>query len=113
MADEDTNVDDLNVDDLLPTNDSAQWQTTVKRVSRAVVVIKTTGVRSFDTALANFPRIVGLREGRVAFDLPTAQVSRQQLRDLYAQHEDELEGPAPNLADPPARAAPPAAMHCR
>ena len=52
MADEDTNVDDLNVDDLLPTNDSAQWQTTVKRVSRAVVVIKTTGVRSFDTESA-------------------------------------------------------------
>ena len=52
MADEDTNVDDLNVDDLLPTNDSAQWQTTVKRVSRAVVVIKTTGVRSVDTESA-------------------------------------------------------------
>ena len=30
----------------------SRWQTTVKRVSQAVVVIKTTGVRSFDTESA-------------------------------------------------------------
>ena len=43
---------DVGEDDAAPINDSAQWQATVKRVSRAVVVIKTTGVRSFDTESA-------------------------------------------------------------
>ena len=32
---------DVGEDDAAPINDSAQWQATVKRVSRAVVVIKT------------------------------------------------------------------------
>lgn len=38
-----------------------------------------------EIALAHFPRIVGLRDGAVAFDLPVAQVSRERLRTLYAQ----------------------------
>jgi phosphonate transport system ATP-binding protein len=66
-----------------------------------------------DMALAHFPRIVGLRDGCVAFDLPTAKVSPQRLSQLYAQHEDELGGPAPGAADPPPRQAAKAAMHCR
>jgi len=66
-----------------------------------------------DTALANFPRIVGLRDGLLAFDLPTAEVSPQRLQQLYAQHEDELLGPAPNRFDAPARPAAPVVMHCR
>ena len=66
-----------------------------------------------DTALAHFPRIVGLRGGEVAFDLPTAKVTPSLLRHLYAQHEDELHG-APGAApdDEPAPTAP-AVMHCR
>ncbi len=68
-----------------------------------------------EMALEHFPRVVGLRAGRVAFDLPAAQVSRQLLADLYVQHEEELDGPAPvsDLADAPATPAPPAVMHCR
>ncbi|MBB4841712.1 phosphonate transport system ATP-binding protein [Paucibacter oligotrophus] len=46
-----------------------------------------------DLALAHFPRIVGLREGRVLFDLPAAEVSPAHLRELYAQHEEELLAP--------------------
>ena len=34
-------------------------------------------------ARAHFPRLVGLRDGSVQFDLPTAQVSDDMLRDLY------------------------------
>jgi len=64
-----------------------------------------------DTALAHFDRIVGLRDGAVAFDLPTAQVGREQLLQLYAQHEDELDG-RPALALPPAETTP-VVMHCR
>ena len=67
-----------------------------------------------DMALAHFPRIVGLRDGVLAFDLPTAQVSPERLARLYAQHEDELHGgPAP-LAELALPAMPlPVAMPCR
>jgi phosphonate transport system ATP-binding protein len=64
-----------------------------------------------EMALAHFPRIVGLREGRLMFDLPAAEVTRDKLERLYAQHEDELDGsaPPPTLPEPPA----PVVMHCR
>jgi phosphonate transport system ATP-binding protein len=66
-----------------------------------------------DMALAHFPRIVGLRDGALAFDLPTAEVSPERLARLYAQREDELFGTAapPELADAPTPV--PAVMHCR
>ena len=41
-------------------------------------------LHAVDLALANFSRIVGIRDGRVAFDLPAAQVSDAQLQALYA-----------------------------
>ncbi len=66
-----------------------------------------------EMALQHFPRIIGLRNGELAFDLPAAQVSQQLLHDLYAQHLHELTGPAPELVDVPASAALPAVMHCR
>jgi len=67
-----------------------------------------------DRALEHFPRIVGLREGRLAFDLPAAQVTRERLAQLYAQHEHELQ--APTAPTPPEAAGPasaPVVMHCR
>ncbi len=42
-------------------------------------------LHAVDLALAHFPRIVGLREGRVLFDLPTAEVNGALLETLYAQ----------------------------
>jgi phosphonate transport system ATP-binding protein len=72
-----------------------------------------TTLHQVDMALAHFPRLVGMREGHVAFDLPAASVTREHLKALYAQHEDELDGPAPELFDVPAAPAPPAVMHCR
>ena len=65
-----------------------------------------------DTALANFPRIVGLRDGALAFDLPAQQVTPRHLDELYAQHEDELHGSAALDDAAPAPSAP-AVMHCR
>ena len=57
---------------------------------------------------ARFPRIIGLRDGELAFDLPSAEVTRDRLARLYAQFEyepagdratapetDPAEGPAP------------------
>jgi len=38
-----------------------------------------------DLALRHFPRIVGLRAGRVSFDLPAQEIGRQRLDELYAQ----------------------------
>ena len=64
-----------------------------------------------EKALAYFPRIVGLRDGSLVFDLPAAQVTPALLQQLYAQHEDELTGPAPEPLPMPNAA--PAAMHCR
>lgn len=78
---------------------------------RGITLLAT--MHQVDTALAHFDRIVGLREGAVAFDLATAQVGREHLLRLYAQHEDELDGAR---GEPPAvadAAAPPVVMHCR
>lgn len=43
-----------------------------------------------EAALENFPRIIGLRTGEMAFDLPVAEVTRDHLARLYANYEDEL-----------------------
>jgi phosphonate transport system ATP-binding protein len=69
-----------------------------------------------ETALRHFPRIIGLREGALAFDLPSSDVTPELLRELYAQKLHELSGAAldaPSFADAPAEPAPPAVMHCR
>jgi phosphonate transport system ATP-binding protein len=68
-----------------------------------------------ERALEAFPRILGLREGEVMFDLPAAQVSPDQLKALYAQHEDELFGSATVNEFPEQNVQPeqPAVMHCR
>jgi phosphonate transport system ATP-binding protein len=45
-------------------------------------------LHSVELALASFPRIVGIRDGRVAFDLAPHKVTGEMLRGLYAG-EDE------------------------
>ena len=52
-------------------------------------------LHAVDLALAEFPRVVGVRDGRIAFDLPAADVSEAQLRELYAAEGAEL----PTLAN--------------
>lgn len=41
-------------------------------------------LHAVDIALRWFPRIVGIRDGQVAFDLPSSEVSESILRELYA-----------------------------
>ena len=60
---------------------------------RGVTLVVT--LHQVDAALANFPRIIGLRDGELDFDLPVAEVTPERLKALYAQHEDELD---PTLA---------------
>jgi len=64
-------------------------------------------------ALRSFPRIIGMRDGQLVFDLPAEQVSPQHLHDLYAQHLHELDGPAVAADHVPDAPSLPAAMHCR
>lgn len=54
-----------------------------------------------EAALAHFDRIVGLRDGRIVFDLPAAQVSPQALDALYAQR-----AAGPSVPPPASPAAP-------
>jgi phosphonate transport system ATP-binding protein len=46
-------------------------------------------LHSVELALNFFPRIVGLRDGRVHFDLSPDEVSPKLLEELYAGHADE------------------------
>ncbi len=59
--------------------------------ARQVTLVAT--LHQVELALEHFPRIVGLRNGRLAFDLPAAAVTPAQLAQLYAQHERELHEP--------------------
>lgn len=63
-------------------------------------------LHAVDLALSCFARIVGIREGRIAFDLPAAQVTEAQLQALYAKA-DGSAVPLPTLhnAAPAATAA--------
>jgi phosphonate transport system ATP-binding protein len=62
--------------------------------------------------LANFPRIIGLRDGVVAFDLPAKQVTKKVLYQLYEQHLHELDGPATEELPVPVETTP-VVMLCR
>ena len=79
--------------------DPALSQATVQLLVREAAARKATLVASLhavDLALANFARIVGVRDGRLAFDLPAAQVSDAQLQALYA-HADGRAADLPML----------------
>ncbi len=41
-------------------------------------------LHAVDLALGEFPRIIGVRDGRIVFDLPCEQVDPSRLHDLYA-----------------------------
>ncbi len=96
-----------------PTRASQAIDTLVREArERRVTLIAT--LHQVDTALAHFPRIVGLRQGTLSFDLPTAQVTQDHLAQLYDQHEDELHGGTGHSpSEPEAAPAAPAALHCR
>jgi phosphonate transport system ATP-binding protein len=82
--------------------------TTAKKRNATLV----TTLHHVEMALANFPRIIGLRDGVVAFDLPAAQVTKTLLHQLYEQHLHELDGPATADLPTPIETAP-VVMLCR
>lgn len=46
-------------------------------------------LHSVELALTHFPRIIGIRDGRVLFDLAPDKISEELLSGLYAGHVDE------------------------
>jgi phosphonate transport system ATP-binding protein len=92
---------------------AAQAMTTLIASARERSATLVITLHQVEVALARFPRIIGLREGHVAFDLPAQQVTRARLGELYAQHEEELTGAAPTEEAAPLPVAEPVVMHCR
>ena len=80
-------------------------------LERKITLVAT--LHQVDMALAHFPRIIGLRDGALAFDLPAAQVTRQRLAALYDQFEHELRGEVPAAPESLSVGPQPAVMHCR
>ena len=72
-----------------------------------------TTLHHVEMALHHFPRIIGLRGGALAFDLPAAQVTPERLHQLYDQHLDELTGPGPKVVFDAPLAGPRVALQCR
>ena len=105
----------LLVDEPLSALDPARSQQAITSLTQAARERGATLVSTLhhvDMALNHFPRIIGLRAGELAFDLPAAQVTPERLQALYAQHLHELTGPA-LIEEMPASASKPAVMHCR
>ena len=105
----------LLVDEPLSALDPARGQQAITSLTQAARERGATLVSTLhhvEMALNHFPRIIGLRAGELAFDLPAAQVTPERLQALYAQHLHELTGPA-LIEEMPASASKPAAMHCR
>ena len=66
--------------------------TTLREETAARNATLVCSLHQVDLALAHFPRIVALRAGRIAFDLPRAQVTPQMIAELY---QGESSAPAP------------------
>jgi phosphonate transport system ATP-binding protein len=55
---------------------------------RDVTLIVT--LHQVDVATKEFARVIGLQAGELAFDLPSADITKNILQDLYAQNEHEI-----------------------
>jgi phosphonate transport system ATP-binding protein len=79
--------------------------------ARGVTLLAT--LHQVDVALERFPRIVGLKAGRVAFDLPAAQVTREMLAELYGSEFEQLDEPGGSEFASSVLPSQPVIMHCR
>ncbi len=79
---------------------------------RGVTLVVT--LHQVETALQYFPRVLALKKGELAFDLPASEVDRAKLQQLYGDQAYELEQPAilPEGFAPGVSALP-QAMPCR
>ena len=72
-----------------------------------------TSLHQVDVATSQFPRVIGLRDGKLVFELPSGEVSKERLADLYRQHEHELDQTTPVSLDSSPEPAPVKIIHCR
>jgi phosphonate transport system ATP-binding protein len=79
--------------------------------ARGVTLVAT--LHQVDVALEHFARIVGLKAGRVAFDLPAPQVTREMLTELYGSEFDRLGEAGSSEFAPSVLPVQPVVMHCR
>ncbi len=91
---------------------AAQAIETLTRAARERAVTLVTTLHQVDVA-TRFPRVIGMRDGEIHFDLPAAQVTRERLAALYAQREHELIGPASAPEGDDAVSGPVADLHGR
>lgn len=59
----------------------------LNRHAQAHGVTLVASLHAVELALAHFPRVIGIREGRVAFDCPAQAVSESLLEALYANEQ--------------------------
>src|SRR5688572_8553982 len=79
--------------------------------ARGVTLVAT--LHQVDVVLEHFARIVGLKAGRIAFDLPTSAVTREMLAQLYGSEFEQLDQPGPHTLALPPEIVRPVAVHCR
>lgn len=90
-----------------------QATATLVQAARDQGVTLVATLHQVDMALAHFPRIVGLRDGVMVFDLPATQVSPEHLADLYAQQALPANRSEPEPAAADATVLLPATLQCR
>ena len=91
---------------------AAQAIDTLTRSAREHGATLITSLHQVDVA-KRFQRVIGLRDGALQFDLPSAEVTQERLAALYAQHEDELLGAPMTGEEKPADNPPLAPLYCR
>ena len=82
--------------------DAAVGQIVAEAEQRGATVLAS--LHAVDLALKWFPRVIGLRGGEMAFDLPAAQISRAMLSELYASEGSVLPTQGNTLPHSPANA---------
>ena len=91
-------ADALLVDEPLSALDPALSELTLATLREEAAARDATLICSLhqvDLALRHFPRIVALRNGRIEFDLPRAQVTQRMIDELY-QGEQAASAPPPD-----------------
>ena len=92
---------------------AAQAMATLTQAARDAASTLVTTMHDVPMALASFPRILGLRDGRLMFDLPPSAVTPDRLQALYEQHLEELQAGIPVHDERPSATRAPVAMTCR
>ena len=94
--------------------------TALVRLARERQITMVATLHQVDMALTHFDRIIGLHQGQMVFDLPSAEVTRERLANLYEQQEQDDEqaqefGRDALLAESDQNSLVPApvVMHCR